>query len=228
MNRWRRFWSGEYVFLIVCFIFFGAANIAISLRDGSFPQVLWFCSMNVFLFVVALMLKNDFLIGSVFVGQFVFQAVWTTDMVSFFLTGNPILQVENYLKFSDGMRLFVTMYHFLLLIVPLWVLIKKKNIHRLSWMGASVFLLLVSLASLPFGMSENINCVYLPCPLGVFERLGIYYESFPLPYYLIHWISHTILFFIPTNMIAFFAFEIVLGNRHRDDMMKLNTVRNEI
>lgn len=126
-------------------------------------RTLWFSSAGLGVTTLALFTKNSFLITSMFSALTVIEGIWDVGFFSQLLFGIKIPGVAEYAFASNYPRweFFITMYHLLLVPVVIFALIKVKKIHKLGWLGATLFTTVISF--LTFFLvrgKENINCIF--------------------------------------------------------------------
>src|SRR3990172_450065 len=120
--------SLEYLFLIVLGIFAVLKFLNATLTDPY--SLLWFCYVNLILLWFGLYFKNTFLISSVLVSSFISSIFYSTDILSFTLSGKLVFGVGKYLYEAAPIGHFLTYYHLSLLVIPLYVIVKNKKYNR--------------------------------------------------------------------------------------------------
>jgi hypothetical protein len=187
--------------LAAAFTVLWVLNLVTSLYEGEYFSLIWFCSVTLTCFVIGLYLQNDFLLSTVAVASLVIEFLWTTDIVGYLVFGNLPLGIASYITEASQLRFIATGYHFLLLIIPLYVVL-QRGLHRYAWIGASALLLLTFILT-PLFTRANINCVKNLCELGVFGFFTplMMFAAKSIPPMFIHWFFVTLLVFVPTHLI---------------------------
>lgn len=185
------------------FVLIGILNIAFSYYEGFILGALWFCSTTIWFFALGLFLKNDFIISSTLTASFFIEFIWTLDYVSFIITGNLLVGIAEYLLSASDLRMIATLYHLAMFIFPIIAVFEIKKLHKYSWIGASGYLAFIFVLTLILTKpGANMNCVYRPCPIGIFDFLSTFYQYLAqIPIFIIHWAFLTIAIFIPTHYI---------------------------
>ena len=193
----KKYYKALSLFFVILFIL----NVIVSRRQGNIANILWFCSFNTILFAIALYRQDNFLVSTVVTASFFLQTLWVIDITSYFIYGRLAIGTAGYIIGAPLSRLFLTFYHFLLLVVPILIAFDMKKFHKKSWIGASVFLLFTFVVTLLL-TSQNINCVRSNCVADVFIFLKtpVEYLTSLFPALIVHWLVLTILVFIPTNI----------------------------
>lgn len=192
----------HYRIISIFFLLLGLTVFLFRLNEGAPGAIFWLCPASVFLFAIGLYFMNNFLISSALTSSFALNFVWTADFISFLLTGNPAIGVVQYLPYATPLEIAITTYHLFILIFPAFVIFKMKKMHKYSWFGASIFLLLLSIVSLIItNPTGNINCAHKTCFLGIFDFLNPINDIIVkfIPPLVIHWLFITIIVFIPTH-----------------------------
>jgi len=195
-----------YKILSALFVAIILVNLLVSFYLNNWSNILWFCSFTAALFALGLYTNNNFLLSTSVTAAFFFQTLWVIEMTSYLLFGKLILGTATYLLEIAPIRFFITFYHLLLLIIPIWVIFEKGKIHRLSWLGASLLFFIASVSVLVLATESGVNCVNQNCNLGVFNGLSDYLStnfSF-IPFFVINWIVLSLIVFIPTHFLFSF------------------------
>lgn len=189
-------------FIGIFFIFLGIFNFIVSYQEGSPEGILWICSATIFLFAFGVLNGNNLAISSAITASFLFNLIWTIDYIGFLLVGKLPIGIAVYLLTSEKLRIIATSYHFFMLIIPLLIIFKNKEYPQFSWIGASTFLLIISIISLFTKNWLNINCVHESCELGIFSFLEPIKNILLtiLPLFIIQWGFMTLVVFIPTHI----------------------------
>jgi len=196
--------SREKYFLITLLLIFLILKIiaAIQLEDWDF--FLWFCFFNLVLLTFALYFENDFLTSAVLTSSFFPAGIYAVDIISFAFFHKLVFGVATYLPTANLLVHILTYYHILLIVIPIYVLYKKRTFHHLSWIFSSLSWLFFSFIVSAF-VKSNINCALDACNLGLFNFV---YNIHPLwmPFFIFNWIVFTLAFFIPANYLFYFLF----------------------
>jgi|GEM_PF-1048634 len=184
------------IFLIISLI-----NLALSFYELYPPAIIWFCSATIWLFIIGIYFKNDFLISSTVTASFVIETLWLIDYTSFLFLGRLTIGMGEYLLTSSTARIIVTSYHLIILIVPILTIFELKRFNKYSWLGASLYFFLISIITLLIANpNANLNCVFRTCqlPFNILEGLNQFLLIY-LPPFIIHWLFMTLVIFIPTH-----------------------------
>lgn len=173
-------------------------------------QMLWWSRAGLGLSVVALLLRNNFLISTLFCALFIHESLWTVSFLSRLLFQTDKIQYTNYMFGSNFSPVLYMAGLFHLFLVPSLILaiIYTKKIHRWGWVGAALFGGIIMLLSyLVAEPARNLNCVlpdnhYQACHtyLGFFYNLGEAKLLNPYAGMLIIDILLTLFFFLPTGL----------------------------
>ena len=172
------------------------------------PQrVLWFCSLGFLITLVGYFRKNSLILTSVLCLLFIMETLWMLSLIISLFMGSAFVFTDiskyvfapNYPK----IRLFITMYHFLILPTIFVGLYNLKKIHQYGWVGATSLLLMFLILGYFFpDVVDNLNCS-LSIPgdacyafFGPFYRLG-YFLAYPLASIFLG-----VVVFFPINLFA--------------------------
>jgi hypothetical protein len=184
--------------LVLILIFILIVRLAASILEKQ-QDIFWFCIINLLLLILGVYYKNDLILSSVAVSALFVEILRTTDMIWFFATGEFLTSVANYLRDASTFTTVLNFYHILLLIIPIYYLLKENKFHNKAWIFSSLTYLASSLATLIF-TGSNTNCARFYCDLGIFDFIYILKYPF-MPFFIFHWIGATILIFIPSHYI---------------------------
>lgn len=191
----------KYLISGLILLFLGVLNLIASSLEGVAAGILWLCPASLFLAGIGILKKDNFLISSSLTASFLLNFIWAMDYISFMLTGTLVTGIASFLPYASPLRLFVTSYHLFLLFIPVFIIFEEKKFHKMSWLGASVFLLVLSVLSLFTKKFTNVNCVHEICDLGIFTFLEPVRSGLIqfIPSFIVQWLFMTIVIFIPTH-----------------------------
>ncbi len=194
--------NDDYSFFFWILVLIITLKIIWSLLSNDHNSLLWFCFINMCILTVGLYFKNDFVIGSILVSSLLISTLIGFDIIGFTFWGELIFGVYPRIFEMDVFDSILTYYHFLLILIPLYILCKKRFIHPQSWVLSSVFFLIILFTSSVLSDS-NLNCSTSLCDLG-FLSSAYHVKPLIMPFFIFHWISMTFLVFIPTNFLCYF------------------------
>lgn len=165
-------------------------------------RTLWFSSAGLGVTAIALFTRSSFLITSMFSALTVIEGIWDAGFLSKILFNKTIPGVAEYVFTPNYPKweFAITMYHLLLVPIIIFALYKIKKIHKLGWLGATIFTSVVGFSTyFLVKEDENINCV----------KTVDYCQSFFKPLYqfdnpvriFLGIFFLTILLFIPLNFL---------------------------
>ena len=185
-------------FLLVVFIL----RIFDSIYNNVAHDLFWFCVANLFLLVLGLYLRSNFLISSVVVSSFITETFWLFDVISFLIWKKLFFGVAGYLFFLRPLEFILTFYHIFLLVVPLYIVFKERNFHKYAWIFSSFYFFVIALLSLSLP-GHNVNCVRALCEMGVFDFLDVLNTGI-MPVFVLTWLFNTLVLFIPINYLFYY------------------------
>lgn len=194
----KRYYIGGGIFFIALFIF----NVYVHSQSNNYEQILWFCSFTTLLLAIALITRNNFLASTIVTAALVLETLWVIDVTSLLLFGHLALGTAGYITTVPTIRFFLTFYHFLLWIVPVFIVLDMERFHKYSWLGAIGFFSLISVVTLLL-TDMNVNCVQSPCIFGFYEFLRPVVEALGnyLPLFIVNLLVLSIVVFIPTHFL---------------------------
>lgn len=165
-------------------------------------RTLWFSSAALGVTTMALFTRSSFLITSMFSAVTITEGIWDVGFFSQLLFHRAIPGVATYAftPHYPKWEFFITMYHLLIVPVVIFALIKVRKIHKLGWLGATLFTTIVSfLTYFLVNGKDNINCIFSADYCQFFFK-PLYQFDNPLRIF-IGVSALTILLFIPLNWI---------------------------
>ncbi len=202
--------------LAILFLAIFIVNTLLLYSEGYKFGWLWFCPTLLVMFAAAILTNNKLLLSSVVVSATVIEIIWSIDAIYFFITERFLVNAAMYLANASLARKIITMYHFLLLIVPIIIVLRKKEFSKHAWMVSSLNLFAVLLLGFLFN-AHNINCTQDFCNLN-FGNLEAVPKTDLILASSIIWITLSFLVFLPTNL--FFNFLIKKLNASKKERFK--------
>jgi len=153
--------NDDYSFFFWVLVLIITLKIIWSLITNDQNSLFWFCFINMCILTVGLYFKNDFVIGSILVSSLLISTLIGFDIIGFTFWGELIFGVYPRIFEMDVFDSILTYYHFLLILIPLYILGKKRFIHPQSWVLSSVFFLIILFTSSMLSDSNlNCSCLY--------------------------------------------------------------------
>lgn len=176
-------------------------------------RTLWFSSTGLAVTTIALFTRSSFLITSMFSALTVIEGIWDIGFLSKLLINKTIPGVAEYMFQPNfpNWEFGITLYHLFLVPVIIFALIKVHKIHKLGWLGATIFTSIVAFATYTLVKNgDNINCVFTIDYCRSFMQPLYNFEN---PFRIFLGIFFLALFlFIPLNWIIL-KFGEVIGHR---------------
>src|SRR5258708_254359 len=126
-------------------------------------RTLWFSSAGLGITIIALFTKSSFLITSMISALSAIEGVWIIGFLSKLLFNKALPGVAEYAfrRGYPGWEFVITLYHLFLIPILLFAVFKTKRVHKLGWLGATVFTTIIAFATYFLADNkENINCIY--------------------------------------------------------------------
>ena len=214
MKLSNNFYNWLFILLFLILI----ARLLNAFIENSIAEVFWFCVATLFMLVIGLYLKSNLLISSTLVSSFIIEIFWFIDVISFIFRKKLVLGIAEYLFVLNPLSFMINFYHLFLLLLPPFIILINRDLHKYSWVLSSLYFLFVELITLITQYStHNINCVRAYCQFGVFNFI-YYFKQSSLPFFIFNWFFITLFIFIPT----YGLFYLVLYGKSADKIKILN------
>ncbi len=178
-------------------------------------QMLWWSSAGLGLSVLALFLRNSFLINSLFCALFFHELLWSSSYLSslLFKTDSTYFAYYMFQPNYPKLNYFVGLFHLLLVPSLVFAIIKTKKIHKAGWIGATIFGFVILFLSYLFSdQTSNLNCIrpefdLKACKIYLNYLYHLYYLNYVnnLSGIILVNLVYMIIFFIPANLILIWA-----------------------